>query len=166
MHLEELFDYKNKLMEDLCKNPRIVQMVTGDETPLLPAHDLAYARFFPYEHIPKTASEAGVYICFEVTARKVPNKTFYYPVIYIWIAAHESKMRPEWGGVLTDQIAIEIDRMLNGNREYGQGELELSAVDTFVPTTDYLGRSLAYATRDFNRGNGRHPIPENRKRGV
>lgn len=166
MYLGELFDYKNKLMEDLCKNEEIVRLVTGEECPLLPAHELAYKKFFPYEHIPETASEASVYICFEVTARKVPNKTFYYPMIYIWIAAHQSKMRPEWGGVLTDQIAIEIDKMLNGSRLYGQGELELSAVDTFAPTTGYLGRSLAYATRDFNRGNMKHPVPGNRKRGV
>lgn len=166
MLLSEAFDYKNRLMESLCKNPNIVRLVTGCENPSMPAHDLPYTHFFPYEHIPETASEASVYICFEVEIHKVPSKTIYYPVIYVWIVAHKSKMRPEWGGVLTDQIASEIDAMLNGSRLYGQGELELAGLRSFIPITGYNGRSLTYTTKDFNRGGVRHPVPSNRKCGV
>ena len=109
-------------------------------------------------------------MCFDVDImeRRQTNKTYYYPVIYIWILAHKSKMKTKKKGVLVDAIACEIDKMLNGSRYYGQGELELGPVSRFIPTIDYLGRELVYNTRDFNRSPGQKPTPVYRhgKQGV
>ena len=167
MELQEFYDYKNRLMMDLCSNKRIVQLVTGEEEPEVPNRDLPYEQIYPFQFIPETENKARTFICFDVDILKAPNKTFYYPVIYVWIMAHKSKMRTETGeGCLTDLISSEIDHMLNGSRMYGQGELELGPVNRFIPTTDYLGRAMVYYTRDFNRSPGQKPTPINRKKGV
>ena len=96
----------------------------------------------------------------------VPSKTYYVPVIYIWPFTHKSKMRMPNGGILLDALCIEIDKMLNGSRFYGLGQLKLSNVSRFVPTTDYLGRALTYTAVDFNKLTAGGKTPSNRKRGL
>ena len=166
MELKEFYDYKNRLMMDLCSNQEIVSLVTGKEDPEVPDRTLPYTQIYPFQYIPETENNARTFVCFDVDILKAPNKTFFYPVIYIWILAHKSKMRTKGKGCLTDAISCEIDQMLNGNRFYGLGELELGPVSRFIPTTDYLGRQMVYYTKDFNRSPGLKPTPANRKKGV
>ena len=168
MELQEFYDYKNRLMMDLCSNPEIVKLVTGQENPTVSDRSLPYSQVYPFQYIPETENNARTFVCFDVDIlyRNKTNKTFYYPVIYIWIMAHKSKMRTKTQGCLTDAISCEIDKMLNGNRFYGLGELELGPVGRFIPTTDYLGREMVYYTKDFNRSPGLKPTPANRKKGV
>ena len=166
MDLEELFDYKNKLMKDLCSNANIVRMVTENPEAKVPSHQLAYTQLFPFEFIPETVSEAKTFICFDIDILSVPNKTYYLPVLYIWVFTHKSNLRMPGGGLLLDQLSIEIARMLNGNRFYGLGNLQLSGTQRFEPTTDYLGRSLVFKAVDFNRMTAGGKIPSNRKRGL
>lgn len=97
---------------------------------------------------------------------RVPNKTFYIPALYIWIFTHKSRMQLEGGGLLLDTLASEIDKMLNGNRYYGMGDLKLYSVTRFAPITDFRGRCLTYSARDFNRPTSIPRVPTNRKAGV
>lgn len=70
------------------------------------------------------------------------------------------------GGLLLDSLSSEISKMLNGNRFYGLGQLQLSSTQRFEPTTDYLGRVLVFTAVDFNRLTAGALRPSNRKRGV
>lgn len=152
MLLEDLDDYKNTLMEELCKDKDIVWLLTKNSKAKVPNYNLPYTQIFPYEYVPETVDEAKSFICFDVDAVKVPNKTFYFPYIYIWEFTHISNMRmPEGGGIRIDRIASSIDKILNGSRIYGMGELELKKVTRFSPSNDYLGRVLVYATKEWNR---------------
>lgn len=162
MNLEEFFDYKNRLMKELCCNEDIVRLITDKDDSDVPNHTLAYSQIFPYEFIPETVDNGQTFICFDTDIDEVQNKTFYTPVLYIWIFTHKSKARLPEGGVRIDVLSSKIDKMLNGSRIYGLGELDLRHVGRFSPINDYLGRVLAYSTRDFNR-NGTKPPPANRK---
>ena len=166
MDLEEFFDYKNLLMKDLCSNDAIVKLVTGNEQAAVPNHKLAYTQLFPYEFIPETVDEATTFICFDVDILSVPSKTYYLPVLYVWVCTHKSKLRMPQGGLLLDNLSSEISKMLNGNRFYGLGQLQLSSTQRFEPTTDYLGRVLVFTAVDFNRLTAGALRPSNRKRGV
>lgn len=116
--------------------------------------------------IPETVSEATTFICFDVDILSAPSKTFYMPVLYIWVFTHKSNLRLPKGGLLLDQLSIEISKMLNGNRFYGLGHLRLNSAQRFEPTTDYLGRALVFAASDFNRMTAGGKTPSNRKRGL
>jgi len=48
MQLQDFFDYKNKLMEDLLTNETIVHLVNS-EVSMEDAGSLAYTQIFPYE---------------------------------------------------------------------------------------------------------------------
>lgn len=166
MNLAEFFDYKNLLMKELCSNEDVVRMVTNNEYATVPNHDLPYTQIFPYEFIPETVDEARTFICFDVDMIKVPNKTFYMPVLYIWIFTHKSLMRRDGEGLLLDNLSFVIDKMLNGSRYYGLGELALDSVTRFKPVLDYQGRVLAYTTVDWNRPSATSKVPSNRKKGA
>ena len=164
MMLDEFFDYKNRLMEMLCNNPDAVHLVTDCSTADVPNYDLPYTQIFPYEFIPETVSEGQTFICFDVDITKVYNKTFYQPVIYIWVFTHKSKFRLPDGGVRLDQLASVINEQLNGSRFYGLGTLELHSVERFVPILDYNGRVLTFTTKDYNRlSPSNKAVPSNRK---
>lgn len=162
MELSEFFGYKNQLMKDLCCNKQIVALVTDNPDSSVPNHTLAYSQIFPYEFIPETVDNGQTFICFDVDIADVQNKTLYTPVIYIWVFTHKSKMHLKNDGIRVDKICSEIDKMLNGSRYYGLGELNLSSVGRFSPIIDYQGRVMTYYTKDFNR-NGSKPAPSVRR---
>lgn len=166
MHLEELYQYKNQLMKDLCTDPEIVRLVTGNKDADCPSHTLPYTQLFPFEFVPETENDSRTFICFDVDVARTFNKVYYQPVLYIWIFTHKSKMRTEDGKILIDELSAVIDKKLNGNRYYGLGELNLDSAQRFVPIADYLGRVLVYEATDFNRSPGVRPMPANRRKGV
>ena len=162
MNLNEFFNYKNRLMQDLCCNENIVRLVTDKKDSRVPNHTLAYTQVFPYEYIPETVDNGQTFICFDVDVAEVINKTFYVPVLYVWAFTHKSKFRLPEGGVRIDKLSAEIDKVLNGSRFYGLGELDLRSVTRFAPITDYQGRVLTYIAKDFNRSASKVP-PSNRR---
>ena len=166
MLLDEFFDYKNQLMEDLLTTDSIVRLLSDECNPVVPATSLAYTQVFPYEHIPETVTHSHTFICFDVDIQSSANRTFLNPIIYIWIFTHKSKMRLPEGGVRIDKLASEIAKKINGSRFYGLGELEFYSSKRFAPLTEYHGKVLTFHAKDFNnpRPTGKE-IPSNRKRG-
>lgn len=165
MQLEELYDYKNLMMKKFCCDEKIVRYVTGNDYASVPNHDLPYTQIFPFEFVPETVNEGKTFVCFDVDIVSVPNKTFYIPVLYVWAFTHKSRLRSQDGGILLDKLAGAINELMNGSRYFGLGELRLDSVRRFMPITDFLGRTLTYYAKDFNRPTGRLEIPSNRKEG-
>lgn len=162
--LDELFDYKNRLMMDLLKNENIIKMLDS-EIDMVDSVKLAYKQVFPYEYIPETVEHGKTFICFDVDIMKSPTKTYLEPAIYIWVFTHRSLLRLPEGGVRPDKICAEIAEMLNGSRNYGLGELDLYSVRRFSPMTDYQGKAMTFYATDFNRTSPTgKPIPSNRKK--
>lgn len=162
MELEEFFDYKNQLMKELCSNENIVKLITDNPEADVPNYNLPYSQVYPYEFIPETIDHGQTFVCFDVDIAQVLDKTFYVPVLYVWAFTHKSKMQLNEGGIRTDKLASEINKILNGSRYYGLGELDLKNVGRFSPITDYQGRVLTYHAKDFNRSISKLP-PSNRK---
>lgn len=166
MNLDELYDYKNLLMEHLCSDEHIVELVTGKKGATVPNHGLPYTQIYPYPNIPETVNEGKTFICYDVDVISVPNKTYYLPVLYVWCFTHKSRMRLEGelgGGVLLDELCKSVNKKLNGNRYYGLGAMKLSSLEGFTPITDFYGKCLTYSLRDFNYPKGALDMPANRK---
>ena len=165
MQLQEFFDYKNQLMEDLLTNEDIVRLI-DDTVALQNADSLAYTQVFPCEYVPDTVQEGKTYICFDVDVQRTADKTFLSPTLFVWVFTHRSKLRLPEGGVRTDKLCSEICKAINGSRKYGLGELNLYSVKRFAPMTDFQGKVLTFYAKDFNRVyDGKKYTPENRKRG-
>lgn len=166
MQLDEFFDYKNQLMEDLLTNQTIVRLLNDDCETLDNPEMLIYEQVFPFEYVPETVEHGQTFICCDVDIQRSVNKTFLLPALYIWVFTHKSKLRLPEGGVRTDRLASEIAKAINGSRNYGLGELDLYSVKRFAPITDYQGKVMMFQATDFNRFSpSNKPIPSNRKHG-
>lgn len=166
MNLDEFFNYKNQLMQDLLTNETIVKLICDNgDVPSDPS-ELMYTQVFPYEYVPETVTRARTFICCDVDIQYVGNKTFLKPAFELWVFTHKSTLRLPEGGVRTDKLCAEIDKMLNGNRFYGLGQLDLYSVRRFAPIADYQGKSMVYDAAEFNRNNSvARQVPTNRKQG-
>ena len=166
MYLEELFDYKDQLMEDLLTEPKIVSLIDSD-TPLSDAKKLVYSKVFPFEFVPETIQHGDTLVCVDVDIQESINKTFLLPTIYVWLFTHKSNLRLPEGGVRTDRLCSEIAKKINGSRFYGLGELNLYSVRRFAPLTDFQGKVMTFHAKEFNRVyNHNKQTPSNRKKGV
>lgn len=165
MQLQDMTDYKDRLMRDLLSNEEIVRLLDPDR----PEDDtdglyLAYSQVFPFEYVPETAEYGKTYICFDVDVQKSLNKTFLLPTLYIWVFTHKSKLRLKEGGVRTDRLCAEIASTINGSHYYGLGELDLFAVKRFAPATDFNGKVMTFDLVERNRRNpNTKEVPSNRK---
>lgn len=164
MWLDEFFNYKNELMKIFCSNEKIVHLVSDSDAAPVPNYDLGYSQIYPFEFIPETIDEAQTFICFDVDIAEVQSKTYYTPVVYVWIFTHKSKLRlPDSKGLRLDNLAVEINKELNGSRYFGLGELKLHSINRFSPIQDYQGRVLTFYAVDFNRLSP-SKIPPSRRR--
>lgn len=165
MNLFEFYDYKNKLMEDILTSEPIVKLL-GDDIDMRDAESLAYTQIFPYEYVPETIQDGKTYICFDVDIQSAENNFTYYPIIYVWVLTHKSRLRLPGGGVRPDMICAEIAKKINGSMEYGMGRLMLYSARRFAPMMDYQGKVLTFKTTDINKAFDPHKaIPANRKKG-
>ena len=166
MFLEEFYDYKNQLIGDLMTKESIVTLI-NENVPFEKAQSLIYDQVFPFEFVPETSQEGKTYICCDVDIQKSDKSgLFYYPIIYVWVFAHKSRLVLPEGGVRTDKLCCEICKAINGSRMYGAGELVMYAARRFAPMTDYQGKCLVFHAKDFNNTyDPKRPIPSNRKTG-
>lgn len=164
MQLEEFFDYKNRLMEDLLTNEKIVRMLSDDETLIDNPAQLVYTQIHPYEFIPDTVTHGQTFICCDVDISKSMNKTYLNPDLFIWVFTHKSRLRLKEGGVRVDMLCSEIAKTINGSRCYGLGELDLYSVKRFAPINEYQGKVMYFQASEYNRlSNPNKFIPSNRK---
>lgn len=166
MQLEEFFDYKSRLMDDLLGSEEIVRLLSDDYKTVDQPESLIYKQVFPWEYVPEIVEHGKTFICSEVEIQKVYNKTYWSPTIYVWVFTYKTMMRLPGGGLRVDKICAEIAKKLNGSRYYGLGELELSSVRRFSPITDYEGKVMVFTAQDFNRQSPTgKPVPSNRRTG-
>ena len=63
MQLDEFFDYKNRLMDDLLTSKRIITLLSDDCKTIRSPESLVYSQVFPYEYIPETVTHGHTFIC-------------------------------------------------------------------------------------------------------
>ena len=150
MHLEELFDYKNRLVKDMLTDEEIVKLIDPNRMYKDPK-DMVYDNVNPYEFYPETIEKGKVYVCCDVDVVEVPGKPLYTLALYVWVFAHKSILKLPEGGVRTDAVCAKIDKRINGSWFYGLGKLDLEYVKRFAPLADYTGKVMRYEAKDFNR---------------
>lgn len=149
--LDEFFDYKNQLIDDLLTNEDITKLLSEDGLTTISSKELICSQVFPCEYVPDTVEHGQTFICCEVDIKEVINKTYLVPVLYVWVFTHKSKVFLPSGGIRTDKISSKIAELINGSRMYGLGELSLQSAKRFSPIANYQGRILTFIAKDFNR---------------
>lgn len=164
MKLNEFFDYKNQVAEDILSSPEIVSLINHEVDPDN-SEVLMYDQVFPFEYLPETIEQAKTYICVDVDVNESQDtRTYYYPVIHIWVFTHKSLLRLNEGKLRVDELCSKICSKLHGSRFYGLGEARLYKVTRFAPLTDFQGKHMVFYTKDFiSQYDPRKTMPSNRK---
>lgn len=154
----EIIDYKNRILKDLLHNEDeslSIDLVTALDPEFLGAEDdLIYERVFPYLHIPETQTEARSYVTFKVEMPKVSTKNYFFKdmMITINVIVHEGVMQmpARYSATRADYIASIINKIFNGNKNYGTVPLEYVSDIEDVMLNKLHIRSLRFRCNELN----------------
>lgn len=147
-YLEEVYQAKNKIITLLLNDTEIVKTIDPDfiEIP----DDLINENVYRSLYIPDAQSEAKTYICLEIEVPKIYNKLIKYLDIHIWIFSSQSISDTGNGYTRVDYIQSRIDKIMNGNYDFGIDEVGLRSSYIFRPNAKFGGKELIYRVPEFN----------------
>ena len=154
----EIIQYKNRIIKDLLHNEdstlshELVSVI--DENFLGAEDDLIYRNIFPYARIPDTQTEARCYITMTVDMPKVSTKNYFFKdmLITIHVIVHEEKMKmpANYSANRADYIGSIINKMFNGNKNYGNVSLEYVSDIEEILLNKFFVRSIRFRCNELN----------------
>ena len=163
MNLEEIGSFKNKIVSKLINDSNILDALLGDindiedpETALLGKDGSGNGGcVFKFEYIPDTQENSKTFLCVEVVPQETDGDTITNMVIYVFAYCSKDLMqtyhRKGQAGTRVDILVSDIDKILNGNSEFGIGPLEWAGSSIYKPAQPYYGRMLVYRVGTFRR---------------
>lgn len=154
-YLEKIPEYKSDLLKLFMKNDNIVEYIGNKDESIQDPVDLIGVNVFPTPYIPDTETEVKTYICMDMYVPRVQDKIFKTIRIVINIFSHKdmslykSKSR-------VDLLNIEVDKILNGNLDFGIDEVELVSVLPYIPNSNFSGKQIIYDVPNFNQRRCKH----------
>lgn len=165
MNLEELGSFKDKAISRLIQDDNIVDVLIGDaakdpdadiETLLLgESGSGANGCVFKFEYVPDTQENAKTFLCVEdVPIQSASGDTIVGIKLYVFAYCSKSIMqtyrRANAAGTRIDILMSDIDKILNGNRDFGIGKLIREDGDIYKPEKTYYGRMAVYSVASFS----------------
>lgn len=163
MNLEEIGEFKEKIITRLIHDPNIIDVLLGDTSSI---DDMETALFgssgsgadgcvYKYEFLPDTQEDAKTFLCVEIVPYKTPEDSVTRYMIYVFMYCTKSIVqtykRKGTAGTRIDILASDVDKILNGNNEFGIGPLEWQGSEIYKPSIVYYGRMLTYRVCDYRR---------------
>lgn len=161
-HLDELIEYPDNVISALAASPIVVGLILDKPQPAMDGTDDETARLqmFDFDYVPETNLEAKAYICVDADMVASPTGTINDMELYVQIIINKSYMElsdKTWKGRKgnrRDNLAREIDLLLNGSRDYGIGRLDLVSCRTANVPAAFSSKLLTYRIPDFARDRG------------
>lgn len=148
--LQELTDYRKKIMQMLCSDQEIVDLILNRENSTVPDRSLMYSRVFPYAYTPDETKNTNTYICFRIYVPEVMNKTVKKMGVCFYVFSHQDNIRTS-NGLRPDLIGVALERIFNGSLDLGLGRMQLEGIDDISPATDFHGIAIEYSVLEYNR---------------
>lgn len=117
--------------------------------------DLIGENIFPNPYIPDTQSEAKNYICMDIYVPRVKDMLFKDVQIVVNIFSHKNSSTYK-GKSRVDLINIEVDKILNGNFDFGIDKVDLVSVMPYIPNSSFFGKQIIYTVPNFNQRRCKH----------
>lgn len=162
MNLQELGEYKHKLASLFAKDPDILSVMLGNISEDTDTDELLFGKdndspghIYEFEYVPDINETTDSFLCMETVVARAPTDTAYRVYLYVFPFCHKKIMQtckvPGLPGTKADIMAVYVDRILNGNRDFGIGRVRLISNEVYKPTLNYYGRCITYEIVDFNR---------------
>lgn len=159
--VQKIPEYKMNILNRVFESDSLVKLLAYDASDALfrPSLEnpssLLYDRVFPYRFVPKPTEEQRTYLTIGLNGftRAQEGFTVYDDYIagqiYFYTFTHFDLMRTDTG-VRQDLILGEIDRIFDGAKGLGMGELKLRyANELWMHNNKFGGYSVAFTVTDF-----------------
>lgn len=152
-YLEEIPKYKNDLLNTFIDTQNIVTYIGNTEINYV--DELIGINIFPNPYIPDTQSKVRTYLCMDIYVPRIQDKFFKDVQIVINIFSHKDGTSYK-GKSRVDLLSIEVDKILNGNQEFGIDGINLVSVMPYIPNDKFFGKQLVYNVINFNQRRCKH----------
>lgn len=148
----ELYEYKQKVINRLLASKEIVDGLNAT----VDASELVYNNVFPFGVIAPIETEAKCYITVEITMPSVSTVNYFFKdvMVVINVICHNDLMKTEELGIPRhDYLSAKICEILNGNTDFGYGEMELVSNTENAFTERHSGRTMRFRTKEMTKNN-------------
>lgn len=153
-YLEEIPEYKTDLLRKLLNNEKIVTYIGNND--IEEASELIGVNVFPFPYVPDTETEVKTYICMDIYVPHVRDKIFKDVRIVINVFSHKEMCMYKCKSRV-DLINIEVDKILNGNDNFGIDEVQLVSVAPYFDAgSKFSGKQMIYNVQNFNQRRCKH----------
>lgn len=163
-HIDEIIDYKKEVIETLGRSQAVVGLIL-DDIDIDMESDTAYSVYdnnlFNYNYVDDTQTLASALIMVEVEIPRVPTSGIKDVILYVQIVVNKGFMQLKYGNVKgnrRDNLARQVDLLLNNSKNFGIGKLNLESVGIAGVPDGYTSTMLTYSVPNFARdrklGNG------------
>lgn len=158
--LDDMTLYKEAIIRKIASSQKVIGLLVND--PMIDmdsdeANDIIDRNIFDYDYIDRTVQRSDAYIMVDSELDYPTSGTMNQWRVYVQIVCAKAfnsmdhKIFKGVSGNRRDNLAQEIDALLNGERFIGIGDLELlSAAPANVPDT-FTSMLLTYRVHDFRR---------------
>ena len=158
--LDDMTLYKEAIIRKIAASQKVIGLLVND--PMIDmdsdeANDIIDRNIFDYDYIDRTVQRSDAYIMVDSELDYPTSGTMNQWRVYVQIVCAKTfnsmdhKIFKGVSGNRRDNLAQEIDALLNGERFIGIGDLELlSAAPATVPDT-FTSMLLTYRAHDFRR---------------
>ena len=158
--LDDMTRYKEAIIRKIAASQKVIGLLVND--PMIDmdsdeANDIIDRNIFDYDYIDRTVQRSDAYIMVDSELDYPTSGTMNQWRVYVQIVCAKTfnsmdhKIFKGVSGNRRDNLAQEIDALLNGERFIGIGDLELlSAAPATVPDT-FTSMLLTYRVHDFRR---------------
>lgn len=143
----ELYKYKQQVVSLLCSSVEITEALNSD----VDDSELVYNNIFPFGKLPDTQTDAKCFITIQVTMPQVSTKNFFFKdvLLIVQVICHDDLMRAdEYGMPRADYLSVKICELLNGNTDFGYGEMQLVSNVEGPYAERYYSRTMRFQTQE------------------
>lgn len=156
--LDDLIAYKENVIAALAASQDVMGLLANNPNLDLESsevEDFVERNLFDYDYIDGTLERHDAYIMVDDELVQPSSGTFNKWYLYVQIVCAkefndiDKKLFRGLKGNRRDNLAREIDLLLNGSREYGVGKLTLLSVAPATVPDKFTSMLLTYEIRDF-----------------
>ena len=156
-NLDELINYSSQIINVLSNSAVVVGLMLDKAPADVTEDDMDRAReqMYDYDYIDETVQSAGAFIMVDVDMVAAPSGTIKDLEAYVQIVVSKQYMHMDpkvfkgMRGNRRDNLARQIDLLINGERDYGIGKLQLMSARTANVPSAFTSKLLTYRIPDF-----------------
>lgn len=156
--LDDLINYKENVIEAMTSSKDVMGLLANDpeiDLESSEAEDLVERNIFDYDYIDGTIERHDAYVMVDDELVEAASGTFNRWLLYVQIVCAKSfndidkKIFRGVKGNRRDNLAREIDLLLNGSRDFGIGKLVLTSVAPATVPDKFTSLMLTYEIYDY-----------------